>query len=396
MSSLRQKLLLIFSVIGLAAAGMSTYVHYRLLTDPTYTSFCDVNTSVNCTQAYLSRYGSLGGVPVALWGLVFFGIVLLLAIAAARVRSAARETIPGYIFLLSTVGLAVVLYLAWAAFFQLHTVCLFCATTYIAVVAIFIVSGSALTLPVAALPRRVGGDLRSVGSSPGALAAVLVLVAAIGAAIAWFPRESAATSNATSSFPALTDQQRADLEKWWAVQPSVDLPISADGAKVVVVKFSDFMCPACRQTYEFYKPVLAKYLAGGQVHYIVKHYPLEAECNPAAPNNHYASCEAAAAVIMAKPKGTADTLEQWIFTNQIGLTPEAVKQAAKDIGGIQDFDAQYQGVLQQVKADANLGSMLKVSQTPTFYINGRKVTGTTITPPQYFDYLIELALKDSK
>ena len=162
------------------------------------------------------------------------------------------------------------------------------------------------------------------------------------------------------------------------------------------MKFSDFMCPACRQTYEFYKPVLAKYLAGGQVHYIVKHYPLEAECNPAAPNNHYASCEAAAAVIMAKPKGTADTLEQWIFTNQIGLTPEAVKQAAKDIGGIQDFDAQYQGVLQQVKADANLGSMLKVSQTPTFYINGRKVTGTTITPPQYFDYLIELALKDSK
>jgi protein-disulfide isomerase len=78
------------------------------------------------------------------------------------------------------------------------------------------------------------------------------------------------------------------------------------------------------------------------------------------------------------------------------LTPEAVKQAAKDIGGIQDFDAQYQDVLKQVKADANLGSMLKVSQTPTFYINGRKVTGTTITPPQYFDYLIELALKDSK
>jgi uncharacterized membrane protein/protein-disulfide isomerase len=395
MSPLRQKLLLAFSVIGLAASSISAYVHYRLLTDPGYTSFCDVNASVNCTQAYLSRYGSLWGVPVALWGVLFFVVVLLLMIAAARAPAPARGAIPGYIFLMSTVGLAIVLYLAWASFFQLHTACLFCATTYIAVIAIFILSGGALTVPVSALPRRVGTDMRSLGTSPGAIAAVLLLVAGIGAAIAWFPRESAAVT-AEAAFPPLTDQQRADTEKWWAVQPKVDLPIPNDGAKVLVVKFSDYMCPACRQTYEFYKPVLGKYLAGGTVRYVVKHYPLEAECNPSAPNNHYASCEAAAAVIMAKPKGTAEKLEQWIFSNQLSLTPDTVKQAAKDIGGIQDFDAQYQTVLQEVKADANLGATLKVSQTPTFYINGRKLIGNTITPPQYFDYLIELALKDSK
>jgi len=374
---------------------MSTYVHYRLLTDPSYTSFCDVNASLNCTQAYLSRFGSLWGAPVALWGVLYFVTVLFLVLAA-RPRSTAREAIPGYIFLISTIGLAIVLYLAWASFFQLHTVCLFCATTYIAVIAIFILSGGALTIPVAALPGRVGADVRSLGSSPGALAAVLLLVAGIGAAIAWFPRESAAVTTEAAAFPPLTDQQRADTEKWWAVQPKVDLPIPNNGAKVLVVKFSDYMCPACRQTYEFYKPVLGKYLAGGEVRYVVKHYPLEAECNPSAPNNHYASCEAAAAVILAKPKGTAEKLEQWIFTNQIGLTPDAVKRAAKDIGGIQDFEAQYPTALQEVKADANLGATLKVSQTPTFYINGRKLIGNSITPPQYFDYLIELALKDSK
>ncbi|HEU4935119.1 MAG TPA: vitamin K epoxide reductase family protein [Vicinamibacterales bacterium] len=395
MTAFRRKLLLVFTIIGLAASGMSSYVHYRLLTDPSYTSFCDVNASLNCTQAYLSRFGSLWAVPVALWGVLFFAIVLFLLIAA-RSHSAARETIPGYIFLMSTIGLAIVLYLAWASFFQLHTVCLFCATTYIAVIAIFILSGGALTMPVAALPRRVGSDVRSLGSSPGAVAVLLLLVAGIGAAIAWFPRESAAVTTEAAAFPPLTDQQRADTEKWWAVQPKVDLPIPNDGAKVLVVKFSDYMCPACRQTYEFYKPVLGKYLAGGEVRYVVKHYPLEAECNPSAPNNHYASCEAAAAVIMAKPLGTAEKLEQWIFSNQIGLTPEAVRGAAKDIGTIQDFDAQYQTALQEVKADATLGAKMNVSQTPTFYINGRKLIGNTITPPQYFDYLIELALKDSK
>jgi uncharacterized membrane protein/protein-disulfide isomerase len=395
MTPLRQRLLLAFSIIGLGAAGMSTYVHYRLLTDPSYTSFCDVNTSVSCTQAYLSRYGSLWGVPVALWGLVYFAIVLLLVASGGRARSAARETVATYIFLITTIALAVVMYLAWASFFQLHTVCLFCATTYIAVAAIFILSSGASNVPLSAVPQRIGSDVRSMVGSPGAIAAALLIVAAAGAAIAWFPRESPAATNAPA-FPPLTDEQRADIQKWWAVQPRVDLPIPADGAKVLVVKFSDYMCPACRQTYEFYKPVLGKYLAGGEVRYVVKHYPLEAECNPSAPNNHYASCEAAAAVIMAKPKGTAEKLEEWIFSNQIGLTPDAVKEAAKNIGGIQDFDAQYQNTLQEVKADASLGAKLQVSQTPTFYINGRKLTGTTITPPQYFDYLIELALKDNK
>jgi uncharacterized membrane protein/protein-disulfide isomerase len=393
--TLRQKLLLAFGVLGLAASNMSSYVHYRLLTDPSYTSFCDVSSTLNCTQAYLSRYGTFWGVPVALAGVLYFVLILLLAAVDIRGKSPARESAPGYIFLLSTIGLAMVMYLAWASYFQLHTVCLFCATTYIAVVAIFILSGGALRIPVATLPARAVGDARSLARSPVALVVSLLLLGSVAGAIGWFPRESAAAAQ-EQAIPPLTDQQRAALEKWWAVQPRVDIPIPKDGAKVLIVKFSDYMCPACRQTYEWYKPVLGKYLAGGEVRYVVKHYPLEAECNPSAPNNHYASCEAAAAVIMARSTGTAQKLEQWIFSNQLTLTPEVVKRAAKDIGGIQDFDAQYQRALQEVKTDASLGAMLKIGHTPTFYINGREITGNTLTPPQYFDYLIELALKDSK
>jgi len=393
--TLRQKLLLAFGLLGLAASSMSTYVHYRLLTDPSYTSFCDVSSTMNCTQAYLSRYGSIVGVPVALAGVLYFGLILLLISVDLRGKPAARESATGYIFLLSIVGLAMVMYLGWASYFQLHTVCLFCATTYVAVVAIFIMSAGALRIPLSTLPARAIDDVRSLVGSPVALVAAVLLLGVVGAAIGWFPRESTAAAQ-EQAIPPLTDEQRAALQKWWSVQKKVDLPIPNDGAKVLIVKFSDYMCPACRQTYEWYKPVLGKYLAGGQVRYVVKHYPLEAECNPSAPNNHYASCEAAAAVVMARSKGTAEKLEQWIFSNQLTLTPDIVKREAKDIGGIPDFDAQYQQALQEVKADANLGATLKIGHTPTFYINGRELVGNTLTPPQYFDYLIELALKDPK
>ena len=64
--------LLLFAALGLVASLTSSYVHYHLLQNPAYASFCDVNATVSCTQAYLSPYGSLFGVPVAIAGLVLF------------------------------------------------------------------------------------------------------------------------------------------------------------------------------------------------------------------------------------------------------------------------------------------------------------------------------------
>ena len=39
------------ALLGLAASATSTYVHYRLLTDRSFTSFCDMSSTVSCTQA---------------------------------------------------------------------------------------------------------------------------------------------------------------------------------------------------------------------------------------------------------------------------------------------------------------------------------------------------------
>ena len=54
--------LAIFAAVGLIAASASTWVHYRILNDPLYASFCDVNSTLNCTEAYTSRYGAIAGV----------------------------------------------------------------------------------------------------------------------------------------------------------------------------------------------------------------------------------------------------------------------------------------------------------------------------------------------
>ena len=45
-------------MLGLVFSGMAAYVHYRLLTEPNYASPCDINAAFNCSEVYLSRFGS--------------------------------------------------------------------------------------------------------------------------------------------------------------------------------------------------------------------------------------------------------------------------------------------------------------------------------------------------
>jgi protein-disulfide isomerase len=300
------------------------------------------------------------------------------------------------VFALSTLALAFVLYLGWASYFVLKTFCILCAITYVSVIALFIVSGGATTFPMTALPGRARRDIPTLLLSPIALLIALLLAGGASAMIASFPKEPVAPP-AAQDFPPVPPDKIQVIADWWAMQPKVELPVPGGGAKVLVVKFSDYQCPACKLTHEGYKDILAKHQASGNVRYVLKHYPLEPECNPGVPNgNHYASCEAAAGVIMARSKGTASKLEDWIFAN-IGppvLTPAQVKDAVRTVGGVSDFDAQYATALLEVKTDAGMGQLLKVTQTPTFYINGRKLP-EIVTPP-VFDLLIELELKQAK
>jgi uncharacterized membrane protein/protein-disulfide isomerase len=383
-----------FALLGLGAAGYSSYVHHQLLTVPGYASVCDIGSTLNCSQAYLSKYGSFMGIPVALLGGFFFAVVLVLAGVTGRRRSAAHETAPAYIFVFSTIGLAFVLYLAWASYFVLKTVCILCAITYVSVIAVFIVSGGAVTFPMTKLPRRAIRDVRTLVTSPLALLVVALFAGSAAAAVTLFPEgEALSITPSEQATPKLTDEQRREVEKWIAAQPRVDIPIPNDGAKVLVLKFSDFQCPACKTTHDAYRGILAKY-SPSEVKFLLKHYPLEGECNPAAPSNHFAACEAAAATVMARSTNQADRMTDWLFANQERLSPTVVKQAAKDVAGIGDFDARYSRALQEVRTDASLGTMLKVGSTPTFFINGIRVVGGV--PPHYFEGIIELELKKAK
>jgi protein-disulfide isomerase len=144
-----------------------------------------------------------------------------------------------------------------------------------------------------------------------------------------------------------------------------------------------------------YKPILAKWQSSnpGAVKFITKDYPLDPECNSNTPGGqHLAACEAAAAVRMARDRGRADAMEEWLFDNQPSMTPAMVREGVKNVGKVPDFEERYPRVLELVKGDIALGAQLGVHATPTFFINGVRIPGLRA---EFFDAAIRYELKQA-
>src|SRR5260221_1655330 len=182
---------LICALVGLAVSVMAANVHYHMLHDPTYTSFCDVSATVSCTKVYASRFSTFRGVPVAIFGAIWFAFAALMSVAWLTARPAIRESVPGYLFAGSTLALAVALYMGYASFVLLKMVCILCVITYAAVIGLFLVSGAASSVPMMSLPRRASHDLKVLISSPLAIALTVLFLGGAATTLAFFPRESA-------------------------------------------------------------------------------------------------------------------------------------------------------------------------------------------------------------
>src|SRR5579871_2922354 len=414
-----------FALAGLGVAGYASFVHYKLLTDPSYISPCDINTVFNCSQVYLSPYGSVRGIPVALGGVIWFGLVSLLAwlgpVAGGPAEPAGKprpkrvdagattpETIDGYLFALSAIGLATIFYLGYASY-QLRHICLLCAATYVCVIGIFVTTALSTSGRVAALPLRLLEDLRHMTAKPFASMVAVLFLAGAASVVAFFPKEGTMVKAAQTPAAPLSNDAETAFRTAWAQQPRKDLGIPADGAKVIVVKFNDWLCPSCKFWHQTYKPLLDRYQKEhpGEIKYVVKDYLWNSRCNSflqQSISGHEGSCEAAVAVRIARDKGKGDEMIDWLFANQqrlvqMGISspdPKSpsnpasmeIKREATTMLGISmdEFDREYPQRVNDIRRDESDGAAVGVNGTPTYFVNGvRAEANGGALPIQYFE-----------
>jgi protein-disulfide isomerase len=183
--------------------------------------------------------------------------------------------------------------------------------------------------------------------------------------------------------PRKTEQYRSDqaLAKF-AAAPAATLDLDGtpskgpEDAAVRVVEYSDFLCPYCRSLAGALTGFLPK--TAGRVAISFKHYPLDPGCNPNVQGpGHAGSCALALGAICAEEQGLFWPYHDKVFADQKhnpGI-PEVL--AYGDAAGM-ERDALEKCVVapetrQRLDRDIAEATRLKVTSTPTVYINGRQL-----------------------
>jgi len=165
----------------------------------------------------------------------------------------------------------------------------------------------------------------------------------------------------------------------------------ATNAKVTIVEFSDFQCPACKS----YAPVLNELVKifPNDVRLVYKHFPLR--------SIHLRAQGAAEAAEAASLQGKFWEMVDKLFSGQEiwskGKGSDQFEAYAKEFGlDTLKFknDLASNEVKNAVNDDYKEGLDIGINSTPTFYLNGKKIVNPDSL--EAFKALIETELKASQ
>jgi len=153
-----------------------------------------------------------------------------------------------------------------------------------------------------------------------------------------------------------------------------------DTAQVTVVEFQDFHCPFCERVQPTLAQLMSRY--GGRIRLVFRDFPID-QLHPQARKAHQAArC--------AKDQGKFWPFHDILFARAKKGGPEDLKTYAREAGlNMKSFERCLGsgGHQAEVQKDVDEGIRAGVSATPSFFINGRLVSGAL--PLERFVFLIE-------
>jgi protein-disulfide isomerase len=161
----------------------------------------------------------------------------------------------------------------------------------------------------------------------------------------------------------------------------------SERATVTIVKFEDFQCPYCKTVQTTYQALLKRY--DGKVRLVHKDLPLDAI--------HPQARQAAEAARCAGEQGKFWEYHDALYANSPKAAVEELKAYAKEVGiNATSFEqcftsGKYKGLVQK---DLSEGAQLGLTGTPTFFINGREMSGAQ--PVEAFAAVIDEELNQAK
>lgn len=379
-------LLLTLILIGITISGYLLYRHFVIarLSSQGGTDFCSALFGKGCDDALRSPLAVQLGLPLAGWGLVYYGALVSLLLLGRILGEGFRfeaMTATLLLALAAAIG-SVALFVAMVT--GASPFCPLCATVH-AINLLLLFPIKRLTgRPLSRSILAVVGAARYVvtGKTTDPVAARWKSVAFVTTALVavviyqWvFVEYTSRTQAAEAPFDPrqIVAQFESSVRREIPVSEA-DPALGPTEAPVQMVIFSDLRCPGCRKLAQMMPALANQFKDTLQV--VFKHYPLDSTCNPTVKHEfHPGACQAAQAGEAAREQG-----QFWAFHEALFATGQAgnasVESVAEELHlDLDRFETSRNGDTAQarIQADIDLGTRLGVDGTPSVFINGRRV-----------------------
>ena len=373
---------IVIAALGLLLSVYTMIHHLELKATGATDAFCNINSTFNCDDIARSKYSELFGIPLGIYGAGYF-LSLAVLLITSRIKSQYRnDALHTYRFLVYS-GVGVTLVLAGLSFFALGKGCLNCIGVYILCMA----QAGAVIAFKDRLPN-VDNAMKSL--SNGLTFALIPMALAVGSFTLLKPSSpnfhaDVPQTGAVPARPAPADQvifgatQVIELNRSPFSGLGEDYREGPDDAKVVIVEFADFQCPACKHAYSMLKQLKLDF--GDRIQVVFKNYPLDQKCNKAITHKmHEFACDAAMLSRCVGKKGNYFAIHHLLLDRQEQLSTENAKAWAKEMG-LSDAEVQEclvsADVMAKIRDDIAQGDKVGVEGTPTLFLNGRKIQGAS-------------------
>ncbi len=369
---LRKLLLLpMLALMGTAVAAsailQSLYMEVQRVGAGKVDSFCAINESFNCVTVAASKWASVAGVPISLYGLEYFSLVILGMLLSALGLWRLRRW-DSLLFVALLAALPVSLVMASIAIFLIKSVCVMCSLVYganILALAIMLVAYRGQ------LSDLASSGLRELFSLGGATRVAVVLILAVGASqLFWVPALVGTTDKKQSAAGKHSQSMLAGV-------PADGMVLGKESAPILIEEFTDFQCPHCSVAHATLLELVKR--MNGKVK--VKHYdyPIDNACNRRVRGRfHLYACQAAFYARCAGEQGKYWPYAATLMHNQRDLDDGDLQSYGKRLGlDVEKLRrcASRPQTRQKVLSDIEAAIRRKVRGTPTFFINGEEILG---------------------
>jgi protein-disulfide isomerase len=177
----------------------------------------------------------------------------------------------------------------------------------------------------------------------------------------------------TTSDDPLSPDLLAELAK---PGPDGDVVLGSDSAPVTIIEYASMTCPHCAHFSETTFPELKKrYIDTGKVRYIFRAFPFDDLATAGSMLARCASMDSDSQKYMAVVETLFAKQKEWFVTDN-PVAP--LKNIAKQLGFTDEsFEAclTNQKLLDGIEAGNRTAEKLSINSAPTFFINGKKVSG---------------------